>query len=159
MSANVYNTVGGGFGAIASAFVIESLQHMLVWLIVMTAVVVCDLVTGLAKCIKSGTQIRFSRAIRETMAKFCTYYACVVAVAMTQVASGTEWEIEKYTCMFIIVIEASSVAGNILKMKGYDIDFNKIFTAVVARKLEVDKEDLEGVITKSENDETSIKKD
>ena len=54
----IYQSTAGGFGAIASAFVIESLQHMIVWLIVMFAVILADLVSGLMKSYKLCQKIR-----------------------------------------------------------------------------------------------------
>ena len=40
MSTETYYNVSGGFGAIAAAFVLESLERILVWLMVMTAVII-----------------------------------------------------------------------------------------------------------------------
>lgn len=45
----VVNGVNGGFAAIASQFVQESIGHMIPWLMVTGAVIVCDLVFGVRK--------------------------------------------------------------------------------------------------------------
>ena len=62
-------TFQGGFAGIASAFIIESLEHMIVWLIVMFFVIFCDLVCGVRKSYLMGEQVRFSKAVRLTLGK------------------------------------------------------------------------------------------
>lgn len=151
MTTQTYNSISGSFGALASAFVIESLQHMIIWIMVMAAVVFADLVTGIAKCLKIKTKIRFSKAVRDTMGKFCTYFAVVVCTCMTQVASQSELEIEKGVCLLIIFIEAVSILGNILKMKGYSLDFGKAVALIISKKFELEKDDVNEVITKDED--------
>ena len=49
MKEAIVHTTTGGFAAIASAFVIESLQNMIPWLIVSCAVILCDLAFGVRK--------------------------------------------------------------------------------------------------------------
>ena len=60
-------SVAGGLAGIATAFVQESIEHMIPWLIVSAAVIICDLACGLRKSIMMGEQVRFSRAVRRTM--------------------------------------------------------------------------------------------
>ena len=149
MSNEAYYNVSGGFGAIASAFIIESLEQMLVWLMVMTAVIFCDLISGLSKSYKLRVKIRFSKACRDSMAKFATYFSCVVCACMVQVAAQTDWNINKWCCGFIIFIELSSVAGNILKYHGYDLNMEKLVGVVLKKTQDIDMSDSEGIITKS----------
>ena len=58
----VFNGVSGGFSAVASAFIQESLTHMIPWLIVSCAVIVCDLAFGIRKSMLMHESIRFSSA-------------------------------------------------------------------------------------------------
>ena len=144
----LYQSTSGSFGAIASAFVIESLQHMIVWLIVMFAVILADLISGLMKCYKLQQKIRPSRACRNTITKAVSYFAFVVAACMIDIAIEGEGSIERYCCAFVIVIEAISIGGNILRSSGYNLDANKLIELIVSRKLECDKSDVEGIIIK-----------
>lgn len=150
MKAELYNITSGSFGAIASAFVIESLEHMIVWIVVMFAVVFADLITGLMKCYKTKQKIRPSRAFRDTIAKAVSYFAAVVSFCMIDVANGGGGSLEKWCCGFLIVIELISIAGNLLKANGYNFDVNKAIEVILSKKLDCAKEDVEGVITKEE---------
>lgn len=146
----IHNATGGSFGAIASAFVQESLQHMIIWLMVMFAVVLADLITGLMRCYKRNEKIRPSRACRDTISKAVSYFAFVVCACMIDVANGGDGNLEKYCCAFVIVIEAVSIAGNILKSHGYNLDPNKAIALIVSKKMDCAKEDVEEIITKEE---------
>lgn len=147
--ASIYHTTSGSFGALASAFIVESLGAMIPWLIVMFCVVIADLVSGLFKSYKIREKIRLSRAIRDTMAKIVTYFAVVVCACFTTVAAGGDGDIEKYVCLLVILIEAISILGNILKFHGYDLDFNKVVSLIIAKKFDVAKEDVEDTIKPS----------
>lgn len=153
MTAQTYNGIGGGFGALASAFVIESLEHMVVWLIVMAVVVFTDLVTGISKAVKLREKIRFSKAVRDSMGKFCTYFAVVVCACMIQVASQYDYEFDKYVCLVVIIIESISIFGNICKINGYMFDGIKLVQVIAAKRLELDRKDLDGVIRKEKKDD------
>ena len=45
----ITQSIPGGFSVIASGFIMESLEHMIPWLIVSFSVVVCDLAFGIRK--------------------------------------------------------------------------------------------------------------
>ena len=79
---SISQSVSGGFASIATAFVMESLSHMIPWLIATAAVITCDLVFGLRKSMMLGEDIRISKAIRRTMGKMVTYYSFVCMVCM-----------------------------------------------------------------------------
>ena len=99
MKEAIVHTTTGGFAAIATAFVAESLQNMIPWLIVSCAVILCDLLFGVRKSILMGEKVRFSRAIRATMGKMVTYFAFVCMVCMISVASHNE----SYRCVFLLI--------------------------------------------------------
>ena len=116
------NTVQGSFAGIASAFIGQTLSHMIPWLMVTAAVILCDLAFGVRKSLIMGDEVRFSRAVRNTMGKMVTYFAFVCMVCMICVASGEQYGIDKWSCLLVCFIEGCSIVGNILKPKG--IDFN-----------------------------------
>ena len=69
-----------------------------------------------------GEEVRFSRAVRNTMGKMVTYFAFVCMVCMICVASGEKYQIDIWSCLLVCFIEGCSIIGNILKPKG--INFN-----------------------------------
>lgn len=148
MSTDLQTAASSGFGAIAGAFVTESLASIIVWIIVMGAVILCDLITGIAKSYKEKVKIRFSSACRNTISKLCVYYSLVVCASLTQVAIGHDIEINKWACLFVILIEFSSICNNILSWHGYGLDFNKIITLVLKKQLDADTEDVQDIVVK-----------
>lgn len=148
----IYQNTSGGFGAIASAFVIESLQHMISWLIVMFALILADLLSGLFKSYKIGEKIRPSRMLRDTIAKAVTYFAFVVCACMVGVATEGDGNLEKYCCLFVILIEGLSICGNILRFNGYILDFNKTIAFIISKKFECDKEEIQELVKNAKTD-------
>ena len=116
------NTIQGSFAGIASAFITQTLEHMIPWLMASAAVILCDLAFGVRKSLIMGEEVRFSRAVRNTMGKMVTYFAFVCMVCMICVASGQKYQIDVWSCLLICFIEGCSIIGNILKPKG--INFN-----------------------------------
>ena len=116
------NTIQGSFAGIASAFISQTLEHMIPWLMASAAVILCDLAFGVRKSLLMGEEVRFSRAVRNTMGKMVTYFAFVVMVCMICVASGEQYKIDIWACLLVCFIEGCSIIGNILKPKG--INFN-----------------------------------
>lgn len=116
------NTIQGSFAGIASAFITQTLEHMIPWLMASAAVILCDLAFGVRKSLIMGEEVRFSRAVRNTMGKMVTYFAFVCMVCMICVASGQKYQIDVWACLLICFIEGCSIIGNILKPKG--INFN-----------------------------------
>lgn len=148
----VYNQVSGSFGALAAMFVTQSLEVLIPWIITMGAVVIADLVSGTMKCYKLKIKIRPSKFLRDSLAKFLTYFSAVVASCMIQVASNND-DIAYYSIIFCIGIELFSIAGNILKMKGYNLDFNKAVSLILSQKFDVMKEDVAECIEKDTTNE------
>lgn len=139
------NTVQGSFAGIASAFIGQTLSHMIPWLMVTAAVILCDLAFGVRKSLIMGEEVRFSRAVRNTMGKMVTYFAFVCMVCMICVASGEQYGIDKWSCLLVCFIEGCSIIGNILKPKGIDFNllgaFREIGKATFRRvNMEVDTE-------------------
>lgn len=152
---NTYNTYSAGtFGALAAGFVQTALEEMLPWLFVMVAIILADLVAGIAKTLKLRQKVRFSKAVRDTMAKFCVYFACVVCFAFYDVASGSHIYAES-ACFLIMMIEAASIASNVLKYHGYTLDFNKLFSVLIGKKFDLDDEHSTGIVTKDDNTQAS----
>jgi hypothetical protein len=148
----VINSVTGGFAAIASQIVSESIGHMIPWLMVSGAVILCDLVCGIRKSLMMGEEVRFSSACRRTMGKAITYFSFVVMVAMIDVAAHTEMSIDKWACLLVCFIEGTSIVSNILKPKGYNVNLIKAIALLFENKLGVDG--VEEVITKEEDEKS-----
>lgn len=151
MMNNAYYRFSEGFGAIAAAFVHDSLAAMIPWIIAMGAVVTLDLISGLGKCLKLKIEIKPSKFARDTIAKFTTYFGFVVASCMIQIAAETEYDIAKKCCLAVIAIEGVSIFGNILKMKGYTLNFNKAVEVIAEKVFRTERASLEGIITKDKN--------
>ncbi len=153
MKSNIITqSIPGGFSVIASSFIVQSLEHMIPWLIVSFSVIVCDLAFGVRKSLLMNEEVRFSGAIRRTMGKMVTYFAFVCMVVMINIASGDKWNIDIYSCLLICFIEFCSIISNILKPKGYDFDILKALGLFGKKVFNVDKEDISDIITKDKED-------
>lgn len=148
----VTQSIPGGFAVIASSFIIQSLEHMIPWLIVSFSVIICDLAFGVRKSLLMNEEVRFSGAIRRTMSKMVTYFAFVCMVVMINIASGDKWNIDIYSCLFVCFIEFCSIISNILKPKGYDFNILKALGVFCKKVFNVDKEDVSEIITKDKEE-------
>lgn len=148
----VTQSIPGGFAMIASSFIVRSLEHMIPWLIVSFAVIICDLAFGVRKSLLMNEEVRFSGAIRRTMGKMVTYFAFVCMVVMINIASGDKWNIDIYSSLFVCFIEFCSIISNILKPKGYDFNILKALGVFCKKVFNVDKEDVSEIITKDEEE-------
>ena len=148
----VTQSIPGGFAVIASSFIMQSLEHMIPWLIVSFSVIICDLAFGVRKSLLMNEDVRFSGAIRRTMGKMVTYFAFVCMVVMINIASGGKWNIDIYSCLFVCFIEFCSIVSNILKPKGYDFNVLKALGIFCKKVFNVDKEDVSEIITKDKEE-------
>lgn len=148
----ITQSIPGGFAVIASSFIIQSLEHMIPWLIVSFSVIICDLAFGVRKSLLMNEEVRFSGAIRRTMGKMVTYFAFVCMVVMINIASGGKWNIDIYSCLFVCFIEFCSIISNILKPKGYDFNILKALGVFCKKVFNVDKEDVSEIITKDKEE-------
>lgn len=142
----ISGTIQGSFASVASAFVMESLQHMIPWLIVSFVVIITDLAFGVRKSMLIGEEVRFSRAIRATLGKMVTYFAFVIMVCMLNVATGQDWNIDVYSCLLVCFIEGCSIIGNILKPKGIKIDMLNAARVFVKKAADVGDEDVKCIL-------------
>ena len=148
----VTQSIPGGFAVIASSFIMQSLEHMIPWLIVSFSVIICDLAFGVRKSLLMNEKVRFSGAIRRTMGKMVTYFAFVCMVVMINIASGDKWNIDIYSCLFVCFIEFCSIISNILKPKGYDFNILKALGIFCKKVFNVDKKDVSEIITKDKEE-------
>ncbi|MCI7359355.1 MAG: hypothetical protein MSK40_16865 [Parabacteroides sp.] len=146
-------TIQGSFASVASAFVMESLQHMIPWLIVSFFVIMADLAFGVRKSLLLGESVRFSRAVRATMGKIVTYFAFVCAVCMITVAAGLDWKIDVYSCLLVCFIEGCSIIGNILKPKGIRIDMIGALRVLAKKAADVNDEDVKCILKEEKEEE------
>ncbi len=140
-----------GFGAVASAFIVDSIRHMIPWLMVAVAVIVCDLAAGIRKSLLMGREVRFSRAVRLTMGKTVTYFSFIVMVCMINIAAGEEYSIEKWACLAVCAIEMCSIITNILKPKGITVNWGKVFLMITEKVF--GKNDYANIVKKSDGNE------
>lgn len=148
----ITQSIPGGFSVIASGFIMESLEHMIPWLIVSFSVVVCDLAFGIRKSLLMKEEVRFSSAIRRTMGKMVTYFAFTCMVVMINIASGSKWNIDVYSCLLVCFIEFCSIISNILTPKGYSFNMLKALGLFGKKMLDVDKEEISEIITKDKEE-------
>lgn len=138
----------GGYSAILAGFLNESIGHILPWMIVSAAVILCDLVVGIRKSLIMGEEVRFSSACRRTMGKMVSYFMFVIMVAVIDVAAHGGGTIDKWACLAVCLIEFSSIMSNILKPKGYDINLVKLIAVVFGKKFDIAKKDVEEIMEK-----------
>ena len=146
------HTIQGSFAGIASAFIAQTLEHMIPWLMLSAAVIICDLAFGVRKSFLMGDEVRFSRAIRNTMGKMVTYFAFVCMVCMICVASGQKYQIDVWACLLVCFIEGCSIIGNILRPKGIDFSLVGAFGAMF-RRVGLDREDATEVFKEISDEE------
>lgn len=147
MEKSIVNTgTEGMYSVILAGFLQESIGHIIPWLIVAFAVILCDLVVGIRKCLLMGEKVRFSSACRRTLGKCVSYFMFVIMVAVIDVAAHGGGEIDKWACLIVCLIEFSSIMSNILKPKGYDFNLTKLVAVIFGKKFDVKKEDIEEII-------------
>lgn len=146
-----------GFAAIFTSFLSETVGHMIPWLLVTLAVILCDLAVGIRYSVYKGEEVRFSTAIRRTMGKIVSYFTFVVTVCMINVACGNEYPIERFACLFVCFVEGCSIMGNILKPKGIDFNVIKGISILCSKVMRVDKEEVVEILTNNEKEEKEEK--
>ena len=104
--------------ATAMAVLKDSIALMIPWLLVMTAVILADLASGVRKSMKLGVRVSPSTAFRETVSKWIVYLAFVLAVCMIDVVANDNIGFAKWACLFVVVIEMGSVVSNLLRPYG-----------------------------------------
>lgn len=140
----------GGYSVILAGFLQESIGHIIPWIIVAFAVILCDLVVGIRKSLMMGEEVRFSSACRRTLGKCVSYFAFVIMVAAIDVAAHGGGTIDKWACLAVCLIEFSSIMSNLLKPKGYDVNFAKLIALVFGKKFDMSKKEIEEVFEKKE---------
>lgn len=148
---DIYETVGKTF-SVMWVFMADSLAEMIPWLVVMFSVIVCDLITGCRKSFTMGEEVRFSRAFRATMGKTVTYFSFVLMVVFIERAAGGEYNIDKWSILFICFIEFCSIISNILKPKGYNINIIGLLSVINKKAFNIDKEDTKDVLIRKDKE-------
>ena len=144
------NTVCGAASAILPMFLKDTLAHMIPWLVATFAVIICDLAFGLRKCMLMKESIRISSAARRTMGKTVTYFAFVCTVCSVEVAAGSHYGIDKWSCLAICLLEFSSIVSNILKPKGITLDLKALVSLAVGKFIKVDSKKIEDILINNE---------
>lgn len=153
----VQEAVNVGFLMVAWGFILDSLQKIIVWLIVMFSVIICDLIAGCRRSLMMNEEVRFSSALRRTMGKTVTYFSFVVMVVMISQAVGDNCHIDKWAILFVCFLEGSSIISNILRPKGYDINMVQILSILTKRIFNVESEETKKIITKIKKEDNENK--
>lgn len=141
--------VNSGFAAVFSGIFVQALEPLVNWLLVMTFIIIADLASGIRKhYLLRDEPIRFSKGVRDTMGKFVTYYSCVLAFVMIDIASGGEYHIDRWACLSVCTIEAFSILNNILKPHGLQLSPTGLMR-VLGKKVDIDTNEI---IEKDEHD-------
>lgn len=150
----IYVQVAGLGGAVLSTFLAGSIEKMLPWLVVMTALIMCDLIAGVCKAWKLGERVTINRAIRDTTAKACTYYSGVVFACFFQVATSDDTEWCEIAAKIFSAVEGVSILRNIFQWHGYNLDGKGLLALVLHRIFGGEKNDFSKII-KKEDEENS----
>lgn len=138
--------IQGGVATIVAAFWNETLAHMIPWLIVSLAVIICDLAFGIRKSLLMDEEVRFSRAVRATMGKIVTYFSFVCMVCSITVAAEINYRIDVYACLLVCCIEGCSIVGNILRPKGIHLNPFGLLVILCRKVFKVDREDVKEIL-------------
>ena len=131
---------------IALGFLQESVTIMVPWIIVMVAIVICDLIAGIRKSLKLGVHVSPSTAVRETMGKLLVYCAFVIVVSMLNVASGGGLDIAKWCCLAICALEIGSIFSNILRPYGINVSPRGLLKLIIAKATDSTIEEMDEVV-------------
>lgn len=135
---------------VAMIFLQDAFKTMVPWIMVMLAVVACDLIAGIRKSLKLGVHISWSMAVRETMGKMVVYVAFVMMVAMIDAASGHSFRIAMWGCLLVCALEGGSILSNMLKPYGVDITPGAILKFFMM-KVTKSSDDEAGALVNDEN--------
>lgn len=142
--------VEGSLSTAAAMLLNECMGHMIPWLVASASVILCDLIVGLRKSLMMNEEIRFSKACRRTLGKMVSYFSFVMMVSVIDVAAHGGGVIDKYACLLVCFIEFTSILGNILKPKGYDVNIVKLMAIGFVKLFKIDKEEIEEVIERQD---------
>ena len=137
----------GGVSTIAGAYLQQSLEIMVPWLIATFAVIIADLAAGVRKSHLLNVHVSPSTAFRETCGKIVVYFAVVMTAAMVDVAAHGNMAIAKWCCLFVMIVEGGSVVSNILKPYGLQVSLKGILKFVLKRSpLAIDGEEADSIL-------------
>ena len=85
------------------------------------------------------------------------YFSFWCMVCMINVAAGNCYAIDRWACLLVCGIEFLSIISNILKPKGYSLNFKEVAAVVLRKMAGGKKEDYINVI-KEDNHEQSTQR-
>ena len=154
-------TASAGVSTIAGAYLQQSLEIMVPWLIATFAVIVADLAAGIRKSHLLGVHVSPSTAFRETCGKIVVYFAVVMTAALVDVAANGGLAIAKWTCLLVMAVEGGSVFSNILKPYGITLSLKGLLKLLLKRSpLNIGDEEADEIIkvARRENDKWNKRK-
>ncbi len=146
---SIVHLVCGVTTPISIAFLDDSINTMLPWLIAMFFVVITDLAFGVRKSLKLGIHVSASMAIRETFGKLVVYSAWVLMVSCIEVASKHSLSIAMWACLLVCAIEGGSIVSNMLKPYGIELSLQAIIKAFASRAVGIDEHMAEEIVNGS----------
>lgn len=150
ISPTIVLTTSGVFTPVATAFLYDTIEVMLPWILAMFAIILADLASGIRKSLKLKVHVSWTTAGRETMGKIVVYLAFVLAVAMVDVAAKGESNIAKWVCLLVCAMEGGSVISNLLRPYGIEMTPKTILKMFLKRSpLAVTDEEAEELLKKT----------
>ena len=138
---------------IASNYLVVAMQESIIWLLCMLALVLCDFIVGSIHSLREGINYRFSKAVRRTLGKIVVYFSVVLVAVLFEVATNYEFDIDKWVILIVAIVEASSILGHILAMRGYSLNWLKLVKLIARKKYEVAEDEIKNIVEKKEEEE------
>lgn len=136
--------------SVALAVLQDSVKTLIPWLMAITTIVVADLAAGLYKSYKLGIHISISLAGREFFGKLIVYSAIVLMLAMVDSVNGHDMPIAKVGCLMVFGLEAISIVGNLLKVRGVTLSFSAVIRLLAKRLLGFESDETADVVTEEQ---------
>lgn len=143
-----YKTISETFGIATTAFVLQGLEAIITWLVVMFAVIACEMITSVRCKFLLGEKIKIGRIFNLTISKIVTYFSFVVMGVFLNLATKGEYNIDKWLILFLCVVEILLIVGNLLKPLGFSVDLGGAIGVFLKKVFGIDKEDSRDIIKK-----------
>lgn len=130
----VVTGIGVSITSSLSAFVTEALSSIVIFLIAILALIVADLFSKLYEIYEcEPNSFRFSKGVRDTLAKTATYFAAIVSFVFLGTALHSD-KIVNACCGLICFGEICSIAKHLLRVKGYEFNALELVKDLFRRK-------------------------
>lgn len=153
---SIYSVTSKAFGLVAGRMIVESLEDIIMWIIVMFFVVLCTFVSEIRKRMVMNEDLFFMHVILETIGRMITYFSLVVMAVLIDHATEKAYNFDKWSILSVSILECCTIASNLLKPKGYNFNLIAALSVFAKKVFSIDKADTKEIITKNEeNHETT----